>query len=257
MLSFLLISYATYKTIILIWIAIAIGIFFLLRRITAPYGRHTSGNWGPMIDNHWAWMLMEFPAFIIMGYFLLKNFTPLNMVIVVLIGLYCLHYFNRSFVFPFRIHTKGKKMPLLIMCSGIFFNLCNTFFLGYYFTHFVQYDKSWLTDVRFIAGAGLFFVGLFINWKADNILIHLRKPNETGYKIPYGWLFNYVSCPNMLGELIEWGGFAMLCWNIPALAFFIWSAANLIPRALSHHRWYKNNFPDYPGNRKAIIPFIA
>lgn len=53
--------------------------------------------------------------------------------------------------------------------------------------------------------------------KADNILIHLRKPGETGYKIPQGWLFKYISCPNMFGELVEWAGYAILCWNLPAL----------------------------------------
>ena len=148
-------------------------------------------------------------------------------------------------------------MPVVIMSSGIFFNLANTFMLGYYFTCFAHYDNSWLTDARFLAGVILFFTGLFINWKADDILIHLRKPDETDYKIPRGWLFEYISCPNLLGELIEWGGFALLCWNLPALAFFIWSAANLAPRALAHHRWYKNKFPGYPGNRKAVIPFIV
>jgi hypothetical protein len=61
----------------------------------------------------------------------------------------------------------------------------------------------------------------------------------------------------MLGELIEWLGFAILCWNMPALAFFIWSAANLVPRAMSHHRWYKNKFQNYPAERKAILPYIC
>jgi steroid 5-alpha reductase family enzyme len=173
-----------------------------------------------------------------------------------MIGLFCLHYFNRTVIFPFRLHTRGKKMPLLIMLSGIFFNLFNTFLLGYYFTHFANYDSGWFTDIRFITGVILFFTGLWINWKADNILIHLRKPNETDYKIPVGWLFNFVSCPNMLGELIEWAGFAILCWNMPSLAFFIWSAANLIPRAIAHHKWYKNKFENYPAERKAVLPYL-
>lgn len=251
------ISNTAYQRIIFIWIIFAIGIFFLLRRITAPYGRYSNTNWGPLVDNHLGWLLMELPALIVMGYCLYKNITLQSIAISVMAGLFCLHYFNRTFIFPFRLHTKGKKIPLLIVSSGIFFNLANTLLLGYYFTHFSNYDNTWLTDERFILGLILFFTGLLINWKADDILIHLRKPDETDYKIPRGWLFEFVSCPNMLGELIEWGGFAMLCWNLPALAFFIWSAANLIPRALAHHKWYKTRFVEYPNNRKAIIPFIA
>lgn len=250
-------SISVYQKIIFTWIALAISIFFLLRRITAPYGRHTKTNWGPLLDNHLGWLLMELPALIVMGYYFYLNLVPQSIVIPIMAGLFCLHYFNRTFIFPFRLHTKGKKIPLLIVSSGIFFNLANTFLLGYYFSHFSTYDNNWLTDLRFIFGVILFFTGLFINWKADGILIHLRKPDETGYKIPRGWLFEFVSCPNMLGELIEWGGFAILCWNLPALAFFIWSAANLIPRALAHHKWYQNNFNNYPINRKAIIPFFA
>ena len=253
----MLISFSTYKTIIFTWIAVAICIFFLLRKITAPYGRHTSNNWGPVIDNHLGWLLMELPALLIMGYFLMKNIKMQLLIPSIMIGLYCLHYFNRTIIFPFRLHTKGKKMPLLIVASAIFFNLANTFFLGYYFTHFVDYKESWLTDPRFISGIIIFFTGLYINWKGDDILIHLRKPDETHYTIPKGWLFEFISCPNLLGELIEWAGFAILCWNLPALTFFIWSAANLIPRAISHHRWYKEKFPGYPADRKAVVPFLV
>lgn len=250
------ISFSAFQSIAYAWIGIAIFIFFLLLKITAPYGRHSSANWGALIANHLGWFFMEFPALVVMTYVLIQNSSSHSAVIEVMIGLYCLHYFNRSFIFPFRLHTKGKKMPVLIMSSGIFFNLCNTFLLGYYFTNFAANDNSWFTDARFIIGLGIFLLGAWINWKADNILIHLRKPGETGYKIPQGWLFRYISCPNMFGELVEWAGYAILCWNLPALTFFIWTAANLIPRALAHHKWYGNNFTDYPAERKAIVPYL-
>ena len=40
------------------------------------------------------------------------------------------------------------------------------------------------------------------------------------------------------------------------LAFAVFTIANLAPRAISIHKWYRKNFPDYPRKRKAIIPFI-
>lgn len=252
----MLISLQTYRIIFFIWIGIAVAVFFLLQKVVAPYGRHTSNKWGPQIANHIGWMLMELPALLIMLYFLIKNLNNGNSMIALMIGLYCIHYFNRSFIFPFRLHTRGKKMPVIIVGAAIFFNLCNTFLLGYYFSHFAIYDSGWFTDLRFILGLILFIAGMYINWKADNILIHLRKPGETGYQIPKGWLFEMVSCPNLFGELVEWAGFALLCWNMPALAFFIWTFANLVPRAMAHHKWYQLNFKDYPVKRKAILPFI-
>lgn len=147
-------------------------------------------------------------------------------------------------------------MPLIIVASAIFFNIINGLSLGYYFKYFAHYPDSWLSDIRFILGLLIFISGLILNWKADEILIHLRKPNETHYVIPQTKLFSLISCPNLFGELIEWAGFALLCWNLPALTFFIWTTANLIPRAISHHRWYKEKFNNYPPERKAIIPFI-
>jgi 3-oxo-5-alpha-steroid 4-dehydrogenase 1 len=38
------------------------------------------------------------------------------------------------------------------------------------------------------------------------------------------------------------------------LSFAIWTAANLIPRGVSHHAWYRRTFADYPANRRAVIP---
>ena len=35
-----------------------------------------------------------------------------------------------------------------------------------------------------------------MNVQADYILINLRKPNEKGYKIPRGGMFEYVSAAN-------------------------------------------------------------
>jgi hypothetical protein len=48
-----------------------------------------------------------------------------------------------------------------------------------------------------------------------------------------------------------------MAWNLPAFSFALWTAVNLIPRALDHHRWYLKTFPDYPKERKAVIPFLV
>lgn len=250
-------SWSTYQTILYGWILLAILVFFLLLKVTAPYGRHSSANWGPLISNKWAWVIMELPVLIVLYLLIIPGILLFSVPYLIIIGLFSLHYINRIFIFPFRIRTQGKKMPVIIMVSAIFFNIINGFSFGYYFTHFADYTNDRLSDPRFITGMILFFTGLHINWKADNILIHLRKPNEINYKIPGGWLFDKVSCANLLGELIEWLGFAILCWNLPALTFFIWTVANLIPRALAHHKWYKEKFAEYPSNRKAIIPYIV
>jgi len=98
---------------------------------------------------------------------------------------------------------------------------------------------------------------MYINHRSDQMLINLRGPGETGYKIPTGFLFDKVSCPNHLREIIEWLGFAILSWSLPTTAFVIWTMANLIPRSLNHHHWYQKTFPDYSKDHKACIPHLV
>lgn len=147
-------------------------------------------------------------------------------------------------------------MPVFIVCSAIFFNLMNGGLNGLYLGKVADYHHSWFYDWRFILGASIFVMGFCINFWADEKLMNLRKPGETGYKIPTGGLFNYISSPNLFGEIIEWTGFALMAWNLPAFSFAIWTFANLIPRAAAHHRFYLEKFSDYPVKRKRVIPFL-
>ena len=147
-------------------------------------------------------------------------------------------------------------MPMVIVFSAIFFSFINGYIIGYYLGNFATYTTSWLNDPRFIIGISLFFIGVFINISSDNKLIKLKKPGETGYKIPFGGLFKYLSVPNLFGEIIEWTGYAIATWSLPTASFAIWTFANLLPRGMDHHKWYLQNFKDYPKERKAIIPKI-
>ena len=126
----------------------------------------------------------------------------------------------------------------------------------YIFKFAPTYSIDWFCDPRFILGVLIFFIGFYINLHSDRILRNLRAPGESGYKIPYGGFFKFVSCPNYMGEIIEWAGFAIATWSLPGLSFALWTIANLAPRAISHHKWYKKTFSDYPTDRKAILPFI-
>lgn len=108
-----------------------------------------------------------------------------------------------------------------------------------------------------------FFLGFAINLQSDSILRNLGKApslslvgGEFKYSIPFGGCFQLVSCANYLGEIVEWLGFAIACDNLAALSFFAFTCGNLIPRALSHHDWYRQKFEDYPPQRKAVIPFL-
>ncbi len=245
-----------FNQMVWLWMAIGVLTFFYLLRQNAPYGRHVRPGWGPTLDNRLGWFLMEFTVIIVFLSAFKGEQTSYSMPVIVFSACFLFHYFNRSIIFPLRLRTYGKRMPWIIALSAMGFNLVNGYFLGTYFARFADYPADWFTDIRFLSGIGLFCLGMALNWQSDHILLHLRKPGANGYSIPQGGLFRWISCPNHLGEILEWIGFALMTWCLPGLAFAVWTIANLAPRALAHHRWYQAYFPDYPKDRKALIPHL-
>jgi len=143
------------------------------------------------------------------------------------------------------------------VASAVAFQTINGYLQGrYLFTLAADGGAAWLADPRFVIGTCLFAAGMAVNVHSDGILRSLRRPGEGDYRIPRSGLFRWVSCPNYLGEMVEWCGWAVLTWSLPGLAFAAWTVANLLPRALAHHRWYRREFADYPPQRKAVIPFV-
>jgi 3-oxo-5-alpha-steroid 4-dehydrogenase 1 len=234
-----------------IWILIALIVLPINLIYKAPYGKHSTKKWGKSIDNKTGWILMELPALLTcpLIYFTITEEINLNVVFIVL---WIIHYFNRTIIYPLRIKTKGKKIPIAIVASAFFFNMVNGILNGYFLT-LLQFES--ISELYLILGFIIFIIGFYINISSDNLLIKLRT-NQKGYVIPNGKLFNYVSCPNFFGEIIEWLGFAIMTLNPGSLSFLIWTICNLIPRSKAHHKWYKENFENYPKKRKAVIPYL-
>lgn len=253
----------------LCWAMVAGGIvtFFLtIFVVSAPYGRHEakSSTWGPKIPAKVAWVMMEFPSFIIPVLFSFTSESAPCLALTsnkILLGLFVFHYANRALVFPFRMRG-GKPMPLSIMFSALFFTSWNGYLQGRYLTNLSCVGESTAPDPRliephFYIGVLVFLIGLVANHHSDGILRNLRKPGETGYKIPRGGVFEFVSGANFATETLEWIGFAIAANTLPAFAFAVFTFCNVGPRAAAHHKWYIEKFKDeYPASRKAFIPFL-
>ncbi len=239
------------------WSLLAVITFVSLFFITAPYGRHARGGWGPTLSARLGWFLMEAPASLLVLAFTLPFAATLGPVQWTMLAMWQLHYINRAFVYPMRLPKTASAMPLSIPLMAMFFNGVNGYIQGRWLGSFGQYGVEWFTDPRFLIGLGLFFFGFFGNLHSDWILRNLRKPGETGYKIPQGGLFRVVSSPNYMSEILEWIGWAVMTWSLAGTSFALWTIANLAPRAISNHQWYQKTFGDeYPKARKALVPFI-
>lgn len=240
------------------WILIALSLvtFAAVSRVTAPYGRHQSDHWGPTMSARLGWIVMETPAVFVFGWIYMQGQHRFETVPLILLGLWQFHYIQRTYVFPFRMRNEGKRMPVLVCVMALVFQLLNAYVNARWISHWGEYEASWLHDPRLWIGVALFVGGWLINFKADTMLFALRKPGESGYKIPRGWLYDYISCPNYFGEILEWIGWAIATWSLPGVGFAMYTAANIGPRALTNHRWYRSKFEDYPPERKALIPFV-
>ncbi len=235
-------------------LAVITGVVLLF--VAAPYGRYERAGWGPTLPATIGWILMELPAVVLFTAIFFSGDHRFELAPVVLLSLWQFHYLNRTFVFPFRMRAPDRRMPVLVTLLGVGFNVLNAYVNARWIGHLGSYRSLWLTDPRFLVGTTLFLAGWFGNLHSDAILRNLRKPGGGGYAVPRGGLFRWVSAPNYLCEIIEWTGWAVATWSMAGLAFALYTAANLVPRALRHHAWYRERFVDYPSERKALIPYL-
>jgi len=237
-------------------IGVAVVVFPTLLFVPAPYGRHARAGWGPTVSSRLAWSVMESPSVVLFAWIYLRGDSAWTPVALVLAAAWLLHYVQRTFLFPLRMRATGQRKPLATVAMAFGFNCLNATLNALAISQLAAHDVGWLRDPRFLVGLALFLGGFALNVHSDAVLRRLRGPGETGYRIPRGGLFRYVTSPNYLAEIVEWIGWALASWSGAGLAFALFTFANLVPRARSHHRWYHERFPDYPRERRALVPFL-
>ena len=120
-------------------------------------------------------------------------------------------------------------------------------------------------------------------YKSNMILVNLRKDAKTGkvatesHLLPQGGFFNLISSPHMFFEVVMY----VVLWGLLAQSttwrfVVIWVISNQVcigyclssnlvmnfyfflqlMNALLTHKWYNQNFKNYPKKRKAFIPFL-
>lgn len=213
------------------------------------------------------------------------------------------HYTHRTLIFPFMLRPRNDT-PIHVMLLANLYCCFNGWLQISSLTrtgpvtdnsavapHVSLLSYLGQRSAEEIAGVVIFLVGMSINMWADYTLIGLRKnknpvvgddkkkkcpaaaaptSEKSNYVIPRGGLFEFVSCPNFLGECIEWLGYTLAVIGaagddshfpyapLAAFTFFIYTGSNTIPRAFSHHAWYKKTFGwEYEKlNRSVVVPFL-
>lgn len=249
-----------YNVVLLASFGLAAMVFVSLFFVAAPYGRHTRKGWGPTMGDKAGWIAMEAPSPLLFAAFYFWG-RPGSVTALALLVMWEVHYIYRAFFYPLWVRDSRGQMPLSVVAMGAAFNVMNAYLNGrYLFVLSGGYPNRWLLDLRFLLGLALFAFGMLVNRRADRTLLRLRRSMHgkaaDAYRIPAGGFYRWISCPNYFGEIVEWVGWAVATWSLSGLAFAAWTAANLAPRARAHHRWYLETMPDYPPERKALLPGV-
>ncbi|KAJ2885868.1 hypothetical protein H4R27_001072 [Coemansia aciculifera] len=136
------------------------------------------------------------------------------------------------------------------------------------------YPPGWASQSSWIApiGVAIYIYASIHQWRCHQILYSLRHrcidtkstPQESStkldsYAIPTGDLFEYVSCPHFLCEILVYISLWMVtgCQATTLLWVVGWTAINLSITARESQQWYQTRFgAGYPCDRRALVPFV-
>ena len=244
-----------------------------LFKVNTGYGKFLpSATRGFLVSSALAWFIYESPNLIIGFYFLFFKSFPMTIPNLAIFSLFLIHYIHRDLIYPLKLIGNSRKYPLELASTAVFFCTFNGYYQSYSNTHLCSYEDDWIYTWNFSFGIILFALGMFINIRSDNILLKIKKrklealkkenkdiqieASKKIYGIPNEFLFQYVASPNYFGECLEWLGYAIAGWSLNGLVFFLSTFSILLSRAILNKQWYRNNFTEYPKDRKAMVPFI-
>ncbi|KAH7725208.1 3-oxo-5-alpha-steroid 4-dehydrogenase 1-like protein [Aphelenchoides avenae] len=237
-----------------------VAFVLLFGGIRIPYGRYYRESWlaNWSVSANLAWFIQESPALIFAGYYLYElSVSPEGIKAgnSSVLLLFAFHYVYRTLIHSYCIRG-GKPTPIHMLVAAFGYLVWEGYMICAYHAKYATYAPDHFVRPASLLGLLLFFFGWAMHVHSDSILRNLRAPGESGYKIPRGSMFEYVSTPNYLGEITMWTGFALYANSLPAAALAFHTLANLGPRSLQHHEWYLKKFEDYPKERQALVPFL-
>ena len=168
-----------------------------------------------------------------------------------------LHYIKRELETLLVHRFSAETMPLMNVFKNSFhYFVLFGFATMYFYLHPDYKPPSWASDNFFKASTVLFCLFEFLNLKTHLILKNLRPPGTTERNIPHGWGFGLVSSANYLWETLAWTTFCVQAQLIGGYVFLGASIYQMTVWAIKKHKRYRQEFANYPKNRKAIFPFL-
>ncbi|GAB6022093.1 hypothetical protein CHUAL_006235 [Chamberlinius hualienensis] len=224
----------------------------------APYGRHDpkDGKWGPGVNQVIGHILNDgLWGFIYFLYLLYQNSENGNFGIinVTFMSLWLVHFIHRGFVHPLYMRYSSKTISVGIPLTGL--TLAYFSYIHASYLTLAVYPEGYVCHSSFIIGLTLFAIGFGLNKWSDVTLRNLRSNSgDAKYYVPTAAIFKFISCPNYLGEIMQWLGWALSTWSVEGLLYFLFVCATCVPRSKHNHQWCMKYVRNYPKDRNALIP---
>lgn len=169
------------------------------------------------------------------------------------------HYAKRELETVFVHRFSNATMPF----SNLFKNCGYYWGFAAWVAYFVNHPLFTPPGPEFVYGGMLIFYLMQLgNFMCHMTLRGLRPAGSRVRRIPFGGLFEFVSCPNYFFEIMAWVGFNFMTKTAAGMLFMTAGAVQMAIWAQGKHRRYIKEFDGkdgrdlYPNNRKMIVPYI-
>ncbi|ELP87488.1 synaptic glycoprotein SC2, putative [Entamoeba invadens IP1] len=166
--------------------------------------------------------------------------------------MWTIHYVKRILETIFVHEFGDMTMP--------FFNLIKNCTYYYGFALVVGINVNFFPKEQYCIPMYLGLLGMIASMVSNGychiILKNLRTPGSQEWKMPKGFLFDYITCANYFCEIMTWIFFDLMT-GIPLMgvAFSFCGIYQMKEWSLQRHQKYQKLFKDYP-NRWILIPYL-
>ncbi|KAF9580954.1 3-oxo-5a-steroid 4- dehydrogenase [Lunasporangiospora selenospora] len=172
-----------------------------------------------------------------------------------------LHFLKREYETVFVHRFSHGTMPLRnLFKNSAHYHILSGFNLAYWVYgpwNAAGTDLATRSDAFVYGCIALFAFAELSNLHTHFTLRNLRPPGTKIRKIPRGYGFDLVSCPNYFFETLAWSAISLLTLSWSAHLFLVVAVGQMYIWAIKKHKGYRKEFSDYPRGRKAMFPLIA
>ncbi|KAH6990641.1 steroid alpha reductase family protein [Ilyonectria sp. MPI-CAGE-AT-0026] len=171
-------------------------------------------------------------------------------------GMIVLHFVKREYETLFVHKFSANTMPFFNVFKNSFFYWAISGALCAYFIYSPT-SLAAQADIPIIDALG---AALYLFSETGNALVHrylssLRSTGGTERKIPVGYGFSLVTCPNYMFEVLSWVGIILVSRDWTVALFIAIGAAQMFDWAKGKERAYRKEFGDsYKKKRFVMLP---